>query len=94
MHALNRSLIPLLCLLATSLARGAEDKWVTYENCQLLPNASNDGDSFHVRASGREYIRRWREIRGTVLVLDGVSGRVLDLLSNPAFDAFCRRNKK
>ena len=58
MHAFNRFLIPLLCLLAIPLACGADEKWVTYENCQLLPNAANDGDSFHVRASGREYIFR------------------------------------
>ncbi len=31
---------------------------MTYENCQLLPNPANDGDSFHVRANGREYIFR------------------------------------
>lgn len=27
-------------------------------NCRYLPNAANDGDSFHVRAGGREYIFR------------------------------------
>ncbi len=58
MHALKRFLLLLFCILATSLVRGAEDKWLTYENCQLLPNPSNDGDSFHVRAGGKEYIFR------------------------------------
>jgi competence ComEA-like helix-hairpin-helix protein len=32
--------------------------WVTLTDCQYLPNVANDGDSFHVRAKGREYIFR------------------------------------
>ncbi len=36
----------------------AAEHWVTYENCRLLPNPSNDGDSFHVRAGRKEYIFR------------------------------------
>ena len=37
---------------------GAHGKWVTLDNCILIPNASNDGDSFHVRAKRKEYIFR------------------------------------
>ncbi len=37
-------------------ARGGE--WITLENCRLLPNAANDGDSFHVGVNGKEYIFR------------------------------------
>ena len=58
MRLLTRSLFLLLGLVAAPLAHGANDKWLTYENCQLLPNAANDGDSFHVRAAGKEYIFR------------------------------------
>ncbi|MGH8163283.1 MAG: helix-hairpin-helix domain-containing protein [Rhodanobacteraceae bacterium] len=50
----------LFCCILLSLgasARAAEH-WVTYEDCRLLPNAANDGDSFHVRAHGKEYIFR------------------------------------
>ncbi|HEY1769744.1 MAG TPA: helix-hairpin-helix domain-containing protein [Chthoniobacterales bacterium] len=36
----------------------AESKWVTYEHCELIANPANDGDSFHVRAQGREFIFR------------------------------------
>jgi DNA uptake protein ComE-like DNA-binding protein len=36
----------------------ARGKWVTLENCTLIPNPSNDGDSFHVRVKRREYIFR------------------------------------
>src|SRR5439155_18004617 len=28
------------------------------ENCRLIPNAGNDGDSFHVGANGKEYMFR------------------------------------
>ncbi len=48
--------------LALSFSLGnrarAGEHWVTYENCRLLPNPSNDGDSFHVRAGRKEYIFR------------------------------------
>ena len=37
-------------------ARGGD--WITLENCRLVPNAANDGDSFHVSVNGREYIFR------------------------------------
>jgi len=38
-------------------ARGKED-WVTLDNCQLVPNKANDGDSFHIRANETEYLVR------------------------------------
>ena len=37
---------------------GAEKEWITFENCQLIDNPSNDGDSFHIRANGTEYLVR------------------------------------
>ncbi|HEX3817605.1 MAG TPA: helix-hairpin-helix domain-containing protein [Chthoniobacterales bacterium] len=46
-----------LCFSLGANAR-AEEHWVTYRNCRLLANPSNDGDSFHVRAAGQEYIFR------------------------------------
>ena len=45
-----------LCLTLSSAA-WAND-WQTLQNCRYLPNASNDGDSFHVQANGKEYIFR------------------------------------
>jgi endonuclease YncB( thermonuclease family) len=36
----------------------ADEHWITYKDCRYLPNAANDGDSFHVRAAGKEYIFR------------------------------------
>ena len=39
-------------------ATGKEKNWITLDNCQLVPNKSNDGDSFHVRANETEYLVR------------------------------------
>jgi DNA uptake protein ComE-like DNA-binding protein len=39
-------------------ARGKEKDWITLDHCQLVPNKANDGDSFHVRANGNEYLVR------------------------------------
>ena len=39
-----------------------DDTWTKFERCRLLDNASNDGDSFHVKADGKEYIFRLYEV--------------------------------
>ena len=39
-------------------AKAKEKEWITLENCQLVPNTANDGDSFHVRANDTEYLVR------------------------------------
>ncbi len=44
----------LLSLCASARA----NEWLTLENCHLVPNRANDGDSFHVHAGDREYIFR------------------------------------
>ena len=51
------ALIAILLGAAISDVAG-HGKWVTMENCTLVPNASNDGDSFHVRVKRKEYIFR------------------------------------
>ena len=49
----------LLGIAVCSLGEPAcAGQWLTFTNCRYLPNAANDGDSFHVRAGGREYIFR------------------------------------
>lgn len=52
--------IPLLLgmFLLISVPPGLADKWRMFENCTLVPNKSNDGDSFHVKVKRREYIFR------------------------------------
>ncbi len=57
-------LLSFLGLLLASLgsadarAGAAHANWTTLSNCQFLPNPANDGDSFHLRCNGREYIFR------------------------------------
>jgi len=48
----------LLFLVSCVAVARADEQWVTYKDCRYLPNTANDGDSFHVRAAGREYIFR------------------------------------
>jgi len=51
--------VALLCTTAVSLrARDESKDWITLDNCQLVPNKANDGDSFHVRANDTEYLVR------------------------------------
>ncbi|HEY2711476.1 MAG TPA: helix-hairpin-helix domain-containing protein [Chthoniobacterales bacterium] len=45
-------------LLALGSTARATELWQTFRNCHYLPNSANDGDSFHVRANGKEYIFR------------------------------------
>jgi endonuclease YncB( thermonuclease family) len=37
---------------------GFAAEWQTLENCRLIPNPANDGDSFHAEHAGQEYIFR------------------------------------
>ncbi|MEP6820740.1 MAG: helix-hairpin-helix domain-containing protein [Chthoniobacterales bacterium] len=46
-----------LTLLVCSIAP-ARGPWLEWKDCRLEENDSNDGDSFHVKAGGKEYILR------------------------------------
>ena len=51
--------LPIVFAILLGLCGSAfADEWVTLKNCRLLENASNDGDSFHVKADGEEYLFR------------------------------------
>ncbi|HEY5443293.1 MAG TPA: thermonuclease family protein, partial [Pyrinomonadaceae bacterium] len=39
-------------------ARDGSKDWVVVENCRLITNPANDGDSFHVSAGPKEYLFR------------------------------------
>jgi len=39
-------------------ARPESKDWIVLDNCRLIANPANDGDSFHVSAGAREYIFR------------------------------------
>ena len=45
-----------LCVAIVNL--GARSDWIVLENCRLILNPANDGDSFHVSAGNEEYIFR------------------------------------
>ena len=36
----------------------ARGNWVALENCRLILNPANDGDSFHVRVNEKDYLFR------------------------------------
>jgi endonuclease YncB( thermonuclease family) len=55
--SLARWLLLIFLFSRVAVAR-ADEPWATYKDCRYLPNAANDGDSFHVRTAGREYIFR------------------------------------
>jgi len=51
---ISRALLIWIALLLPIEKAGASGDWVTLENCRLIPNHANDGDSFHVVAAGKE----------------------------------------
>lgn len=50
-------LLLLSCASASASSSSSKD-WVKLENCRIIPNESNDGDSFHVRCNDTEYLFR------------------------------------
>jgi competence ComEA-like helix-hairpin-helix protein len=54
-------LVTVLILLTATVDLGARDgirEWVVLENCRLIMNPANDGDSFHASAGDKEYLFR------------------------------------
>ena len=54
----SRALLIWVALWLAIATAGASGDWVTLENCRLVSNPANDGDSFHVSADGKEYLFR------------------------------------
>lgn len=55
------ALVAVAVLSTAAVDLGARDgsrDWVVLENCRLIVNPANDGDSFHVSAGEKEYIFR------------------------------------
>jgi endonuclease YncB( thermonuclease family) len=51
--------LPAVFAIVLALCGSAfADEWQTFTNCRLIENESNDGDSFHVKADGEEYLFR------------------------------------
>lgn len=53
-------LLAVVIFCASSVDVGARESrdWIVLENCRLISNPANDGDSFHASAGAREYIFR------------------------------------
>jgi DNA uptake protein ComE-like DNA-binding protein len=55
------ALVVVAILLTATVDVGGRDgskDWIVLNNCRLIPNRANDGDSFHVSAGAKEYIFR------------------------------------
>src|SRR6266705_3588078 len=58
-HKIGLLALAVLCAALVGVgARGESKDWIVLENCRLIPNPANDGDSFHVSAGAKEYIFR------------------------------------
>src|SRR5882757_2802963 len=57
-HRIGLIALAIVCTAPLDVdARDSKD-WIVLENCRLIPNPANDGDSFHASAGAREYIFR------------------------------------
>jgi len=58
-HKIALFAVAVLWIAAVDLgARGESKDWIVLNNCHLIANPANDGDSFHVSAGTNEYIFR------------------------------------
>ena len=53
-----KAILALVLIGVLPISAHADKKWRTKENCTLIENESNDGDSFHIRVNKRHYIFR------------------------------------
>jgi DNA uptake protein ComE-like DNA-binding protein len=58
-HKIAVVAVAAFCIAAVDLgAREGSKDWIVLNNCRLIVNPANDGDSFHASAGAREYIFR------------------------------------
>lgn len=50
--------VAIVCAASVDVGARESKDWVVLDNCRLIPNPANDGDSFHASAGAREYIFR------------------------------------
>ena len=50
--------VALWAAVVTLAARDGSKQWIVLNNCRLIANPANDGDSFHVSTGEKEYIFR------------------------------------
>jgi hypothetical protein len=59
-HKVGLIALAIACAAPVDVGGGESKDWIVLENCRLISNPANDGDSFHASAGAREYIFRLR----------------------------------
>jgi competence ComEA-like helix-hairpin-helix protein len=57
-HKLGLLALAIICTAPVDVGARESKDWIVLENCRLISNPANDGDSFHASAGTREYIFR------------------------------------
>ena len=57
-HKIGLLVLAILCAAWVDADARESKDWIVLENCRLISNPANDGDSFHASAGAREYIFR------------------------------------
>src|SRR6187399_2861490 len=57
-HKIGLLALAIVCAAPVDVGARESKDWIVLENCRLIPNPANDGDSFHASAGAREYIFR------------------------------------
>jgi hypothetical protein len=58
LQLVRRAALVVVFLCVAIVKLGASGDWIVLDNCRLILNPANDGDSFHVSAGNEEYIFR------------------------------------
>jgi competence protein ComEA len=57
-YSLGLLALAIICAAPVDVGGRESKDWIVLENCRLISNPANDGDSFHASAGAREYIFR------------------------------------
>src|SRR5437868_10818636 len=57
-HKIGLLVFAIVCVAQVDADARESKDWIVLENCRLISNPANDGDSFHANAGAREYIFR------------------------------------
>src|SRR5213595_193082 len=57
-HKIGLLVFAIVCAAQVDADARESQDWIVLENCRLISNPANDGDSFHASAGAREYIFR------------------------------------
>ena len=57
-HKIGLLALAIFCAAPVDVSARESKDWIVLENCRLISNPANDGDSFHASAGAKEYIFR------------------------------------